>query len=50
MLKVSIVKDILKKLLVKHKIEVADNNWPVLLNFAERKGMIDVKFLLDTFK
>jgi hypothetical protein len=44
------MKEILNKLLKKHKIEIADDNWSVLLKFATKKGLVDFRFFLDVFK
>lgn len=31
-------------------IRVIPNGWSMLLNFAEKDGLIDYKFMLDIFK
>ena len=31
-------------------ILVEESRWPVLINFAEKNGSIDFKFMLDVYK
>jgi hypothetical protein len=49
-LKLATVKDILRKLLDKHRIDVGDDNWKLLIGFAEKRGLVDVKFLLEVYR
>ena len=43
-------KKVIGRILRKQGIKINNKYWPLLLNFAQRKGVIDYKFLLDIYK
>lgn len=43
-------KELIKEVLDFSKVKMENVNWPNLLKFAERDGLIDVKKLLSVFK
>ena len=45
-----VARDVLKEILGYCKIKVEDKNWPVLILFAERDGIIDFRMLLDVYR
>lgn len=45
-----VAKDVTKEILDFSRVKMENANWPSLLKFAERDGLIEVKKLLSVFK
>lgn len=45
-----VAKDVVGEVLSDAKVRIDDQNWPILLKFAEQRGLINYKLLVDVYK